>query len=262
MKTTRKEDYIHKSKKLEKEIIKLEKQLNNFPPGRLFCRKNGKWVKWYIKTEEQSVYLKKEELKLAEQLAQKKYISTLLNEYKQEKKAIDYYLKHHCFDVPESYKLLTETTGFKDLLSKFYRPKINKYKDWMNEDYEKNTAFPEFLVHKTTSGNVVRSKSEVLIDMMLCNYKIPFRYECALHIGMTIIYPDFTIKHPKTGNTFYWEHFGRMDDPEYRNKAIKKLQTYSEAGIIPGVNLIMTFETQQHPLNTEIIKKTIEFYLT
>ena len=40
------------------------------------------------------------------------------------------------------------------------------------------------------------------------------------------IYPDFTIRHPMTGETFYWEHFGIMDDSQYCNNALSKLQRY------------------------------------
>lgn len=38
-----------------------------------------------------------------------------------------------------------------------------------------------------------------------------FRYECLLKLGDSAYYPDFTIKHPKTGKTYYWEHFGQKN---------------------------------------------------
>ena len=39
---------------------------------------------------------------------------------------------------------------------------------------------PEHLICKSISGNMVRSKSEMMIDMLLFQHRIPFRYECAL----------------------------------------------------------------------------------
>ena len=78
--------------------------------------------------------------------------------------------------------------------------------------YEKNPKYPEHLIHKTVSGIYVRSKSESMIALQLYTEKIPFRYECALQLGETTLYPDFTILHPKTGEIFYWEHFGMMDE--------------------------------------------------
>ena len=49
-----------------------------------------------------------------------------------------------------------------------------------------------------------------------------------------IVYPDFTFLSPKTGEEIYWEHDGRMDDPEYARKAIKKIETYEKNGIFQG----------------------------
>lgn len=171
-------------------------------------------------------------------------------------------MKYHCFGIPKSHKLLTEAAGYKELLAPFYKTKHTKNDEWMHEDYEKNTAFPEFLIHKTSSGHLVRSKSEAIIDMALTNNNIPFRYECALYIGSKVIYPDFTIKHPATGEIILWEHHGKMDDPEYCQKTFSKLEVYASAGYIPGINLITTYETLQSPLNSEDVKKTIDYYFS
>ena len=43
-------------------------------------------------------------------------------------------------------------------------------------------------MHKGSSGNYVRSKSESMIDMVLYIHKIPFRYECALILGETTLF--------------------------------------------------------------------------
>ena len=83
--------------------------------------------------------------------------------------------------------------------------------EWQSASYEKNPNHPENLKIQSISGNWVRSKSEALIDMILYVNKIPFRYECGLQLGSRLMYPDFTIRHPKTGEFYYWEHFGLMD---------------------------------------------------
>lgn len=132
----------------------------------------------------------------------------------------------------------------------------------MNSTYEKNTNHPENLIYKGISNTLLRSKSEVLIDMLLRSHKIPFRYECALPLGNSIIYPDFTIRHPHTGNFYYWEHFGMMDNPAYIEKATSKLKLYAKHGITPGIQLITTYETQTHPLDPEIVEKFIEYHFT
>lgn len=123
-----------------------------------------------------------------------------------------------------------------------------------------NPKHPEQLSIKTSSGHFVRSKSEALIDMALFSHRIPFRYECALTLGNNTFYPDFTIRHPKTGDTYYWEHFGLMDNSSYCRNVSLKLQQYSLNGIIPSIHLITTYETGEQPLNSELIEKIIDHY--
>ena len=90
--------------------------------------------------------------------------------------------------------------------------------------------------------------------------KIPFRYECALHLDNITLFPDFTIRHPTTGTIFYWEHFGMMDDVYYAKNTSLKLQTYTSYGIIPTLQLITTYETKNHPLSSDFIEKMLHLY--
>lgn len=132
--------------------------------------------------------------------------------------------------------------------------------EWQQQIFLKNEKYPEQLIHNTYSGNMVRSKSEVLIDMVLHENRIPFRYECLLELGDVEVFPDFTIRHPKNGELFYWEHFGMMDNANYSKNAISKLQLYVSNGIIPSIQLITTYETKEKPLNTEMIQKIVDYY--
>ena len=132
--------------------------------------------------------------------------------------------------------------------------------EWMNEPYLKNEFKSEMLVHRTSAGIRVRSKSEAFIVTTLCKYQIPFRYECALEIGGKIIYPDFTIIHPVTGEVFYWEHFGRMDEDDYKQDAIIKINNYLANGIVPNINLITTFETKTSPLCEDLVETLVRYY--
>ena len=85
--------------------------------------------------------------------------------------------------------------------------------------------------------------------MALTQHGISFRYECELMIGKTVFYPDFTILNPNNGLLIYWEHLGMMDEPEYSRKALYKLNKYIEYGLIPGKNLILTFESKENPFS-------------
>ncbi len=69
-------------------------------------------------------------------------------------------------------------------------------------------------IHEALSGDMLRSKSEVIIANMLHDREVPFRYEQPLFAGDgTIRLPDFTISW--AGKTYYWEHLGRLDLTDY-----------------------------------------------
>ena len=168
---------------------------------------------------------------------------------------------HHRIQCVEQKEVsLLNSPAYKELLSPFYQPISQELFEWTNSPYEKNDNYLESLKHKAVSGGYVRSKSEQIIDMVLYKNKIPFRYECALRFGETVFYPDFTIRHPKTGQLFYWEHFGLMDDADYSKKAYSKLQTYTSHGLIPTIQLITTYETKEHPLSIEAVEEIVNYY--
>ena len=73
-----------------------------------------------------------------------------------------------------------------------------------------------------------------------------------------VIYPDFTILNIRTGKIIYWEHAGRMDDPKYANQFVYKINSYMSNGIMPGRDLIFTYETMSNPLNMQNALKLIE----
>ena len=81
--------------RLEKQIKELEQQLERYPEGKLLIARNGKGYKWYQTDGHKQKYLSKKQKNLAEQLAVKKYLSYQIDEMKQEKTAIDFYLRHH-----------------------------------------------------------------------------------------------------------------------------------------------------------------------
>lgn len=79
---------------------------------------------------------------------------------------------------------------------------------------------PENLRYETEQGDLVRSKSEVIIANILYQHRkdILYKYERPLEVMSDgkerNIYPDFTILNIHTGKVTYWEHAGRMDVPE------------------------------------------------
>lgn len=253
------EKALKERERLEKRIFEAKQELKGLPDGKLLVARNGKGYRWYQSDGHTQMYLPRKERALAEQLAIKRYLLSRIKEMEHEKSAIEFYLRHHN-DSSKVEQMINDSSEYRELLRPYFKPVSEVLEEWQNAPYNSNVKYPEQLLHKASSGKMVRSKSELLIDNSLYINRIPFRYECELQLGVTIIYPDFTIRHPKTGEVYYWEHFGRMDDTNYCKNVCSKLQLYTLHGIIPSINLITTYETQKNPLDIGMVNEIIEKY--
>ena len=254
------QNMLRRKEQIRSRIKEIEEQLLNMPEGKLNCAGNGKYCKWYQSDGKKNTYIHKANRNLAEQLAVKKYLLLLKQDLQQESEAIEAYLKKYQSGYGQAERMLEEPSEYQKLLSPYFRTNSQELREWQNTPFEQNTKHQENLIIKTSSGHYVRSKSEALIDTALFRKQIPFRYECALQLGKWTVYPDFTIRHPNTGELYYWEHFGKMDDKEYADQAFVKLQKYNTHGIVPTIQLIMTFETKDNPLSPEKVDNIIEQY--
>jgi len=248
----------NRKNQIELQLIALKRELENLPPGELHFKRNGNYTKWFNHHDGRIEYIPKKQKALAEQLAVRKYKTVLMEELQTEKQAIEAYMKCVERNSLRASDLLKDELCIKPLLDKHFSLHDSDVVTWLHESYERNMAHPEQLIHKTVAGFKVRSKSEALIVSKLYQNHIPFRYECALQLGEIVVYPDFTILHPTTKKIYYYEHFGMMDNSEYAHAAFRKLELYSEHGMIPSINLLATFETRKHPLDYEQVDKLIE----
>ncbi len=244
----------------------LEKKLQEAPEGRIQFREKSESTRFFCyvpqKTEE---YLGKEKETKIKKLAQKKLDQELLKEVLREKIELERVLQR-----------LENTKGPKGLEEVFenFPEKLKPYvsldpvteqeyvQKWLKRiPGEPRNKKPDTLFY-SIKGDLVRSKSEILIADRLYNAGIPYVYERAYepYLGSALIFPDFTILHPKTYEVWYWEHFGMMDDTKYSTEAKKRLEDYSFKDIYPGKNLIITFETSKSPLNTDYIENIIKMF--
>lgn len=246
--------------KTNKEIQELEKEVQRYPRGSLSCLANGKYVKWFQVEKGKRIYIPKKQKQKAISLAKKQILSASLQDLYQDQKSLQSYLQKNENYISKKEKLL-ENPHYQGLLNGQSGNFSKELSEWVQEDYPRNPYAPENLKFRSISGNIVRSKSELMIDQSLFLKEIPYRYECELCFGDVILYPDFTIRHPRNGKILYWEHFGMMDNSSYAQKAFAKLRQYSENGYIPTINLITTFETKDHPLDYEIIQRVMEQHL-
>ncbi|MEZ8095513.1 AAA family ATPase [Photobacterium swingsii] len=84
-------------------------------------------------------------------------------------------------------------------------------------------------VHKSLIGEMLRSKSEVIVADLLFKHDLQPYYEKPLKGKDDSQYlPDFTIQYQ--GETYYWEHLGMLEKPDYLAKWESKQQWYVDNG--------------------------------
>jgi len=158
---------------------------------------------------------------------------------------------------------------------------VRKYRSHKEDDYHK---------FKTLRGDYVGSKSELIIADRLFVRGIPYHYEIAFTpeaevdasrpvydqfgfiagyevIGFSpfdqdTLHPDFYVLNKRTRKAYFWEHLGKMDDPEYCLRNFNRFMRILDAGYVIGEDLIVTHEDKKHPLMTESIDGIIERYLS
>lgn len=101
--------------------------------------------------------------------------------------------------------------------------------------------------HQTRKGDYVRSKSEMTIADLLFERHLEYEYDVPLPDDSGYR-PDFTIR--CHGEDWYWEHWGMMDDADYRAQRDKKVDWYRKH--FPG-RLEETFETGDLTMDAEAI---------
>ena len=246
---------------LRKIVEEARKRLKTAPVGHLRIAKKGNGVEYYYKNAAENNgkrrYMKKSEEQLIKKLAQRDYDMSVVKNAEERMKAIESFLQKY------------ERTSLKVIYQKTnqYRRKIimpvvlsdEEYiKEWLNVAYKGKGFMEEVQEIITEKGERVRSKSEKIIADKLHTLGIPYRYEYPLALDGNIrIYPDFTILKMPMREEVYLEHFGLMDDSNYVEKVMWKLNTYEKNGIYLGVNLFITYETSRNPLNTRTLDKLI-----
>lgn len=240
-------------------------QLKDAPEGTLRISKSKDHIQYYRCTEDNprqnGTYLHKSEEELAHQLAQKVYDEKVLRlvqkRLRQIRRIADEYQDNEIEEI-----FLREQEVRRKLICPVESTWNQQLERWMQEKYE-GKGFKEGapLIY-SDRGERVRSKSEKILADYFYHNNIPYKYEKPLQLtGYGIVYPDFTFLSKRTGKEIYWEHEGRMDDPEYVKTAIKKIETYEDNGIHIGERLILTFETESTVLSRKNIERNVKRYL-
>lgn len=262
------EDILEKIKEkvqADRDLIRRLMQLiDKCPPGRIQISTVKKHPRHYLVSGGRREYLGKDRSELADGLMRKEYYLKLQHTLEEEVKTLEKFILS--YDPRAAIRVYEEMhPERRRAVEPLVMPEALLAQKWFEEGQRKIAAQgngfakpEEFL---TLNGEYVRSKSEKILADTFYHHHILYLYECPLRVGDKTIYPDFTLINLRTGEIYYWEHFGRMDDPEYANEMVQKFRLYERSGIFHGEKLIMTMETSKTPLNIKDVERLIHKYL-
>ena len=146
---------------------------------------------------------------------------------------------------------------FTDLFSDVF---MEEGKDFRPEIVQVGDKFyEERLIHHTIRGEMVRSKSEVIIANCLHYNDLEYEYESVLKLEPgKPLRPDFRVIDGDTGDVWFWEHCGMMTDAKYVKRWEEKKKFYEKNGIKEGKNLIVTYDDENGGLDSAYIDKLIK----
>ncbi len=255
---------LERKHELEKLIREKKKALSNAPDGYLRVLDRKTYAEYYWRKNSSDIngeFIPKKDWNIARGLAQRDYDVKILNLAEKELKIVDKYLGIiSSNDISSVYGKLSDKR--RKLVVPYRTTDEVFIKKWLEQDYEPMGFEKGAAEYYSDNGLRVRSKSEILIANALDKYCIPFRYEYPLMLSKRgTVRPDFTCLNIRTRKEYIWEHFGMMDDEEYAQKNVQKINDYETSGFHAGINMILTFETSLTPINSNIIRAMIENYL-
>ena len=141
---------------------------------------------------------------------------------------------------------------------------------WAMLPYRENTKYLETKTVLAVNGLLARSKSEADYIRLYENEDVLYHYDetfCYLdrteydpNGTLRYISPDFVLLRPD-GTFLFHEHLGRPDDPKYMRENIEKLHAYISLGIMPGIDLMITFERPGGGIDLELSRAMLNSML-
>jgi hypothetical protein len=176
-------------------------------------------------------YIKKNNSRLRCALAQKDYAQKLLHMAENNVCKLDEFIQEYRFNgIMETYDGLSDAR--RKMVIPYELPDEQYVVKWMSHMRKEMTdshlkPVNEELGISTENGELVRSKSEKILADKFREMHIPYQYEQPLYLAdFGYINPDFLLLNVRTRKEYYWEHLGLMDNPEYCDKAVKKIECF------------------------------------
>ncbi|MBQ5441185.1 MAG: hypothetical protein IIU36_02865 [Firmicutes bacterium] len=256
---------LERAEKLKKIAKKCSDYVKTAPEGVLHAYIDRGHPRYHLRASRKggrNRYLGKKDIKFTASLAQRDYCAQVLKVAQEELKRIEALiaaraelLAEDCFEtLSAARKVLVKPVTMTNEEYAIY---------WQSEKYVGKPFRPDDTSEfYSIKGERMRSKSEVIIANILYALGIPYKYEHPLELADgTVIYPDFTILNVRTREVFILEHLGKMGDQKYASDNITRLNMLIMNGFFIGVNLLISMESDEHPLDTKALQTMIEHFL-
>ena len=263
-------DLIEQLRKEETELIIFLEEINKslkksegLPEGRLRISGNGKATQYYLCRPDLGTggkYLCASKQGIVPGIAQRDFDLKAKRMGEKKLKGIHRFLKNYVpKQISDYYNDLC--TARKNMIDPHFITDEMFVEQWLSAPFRTNPMAEGKIFH-SERGEFVRSKSEKILADKFLSLGIPYKYECAVQLpGGKIFYPDFTLLNVRLRKEYILEHLGMIDDEDYCVRAMEKLRSYTQAGILPGKKLLITFESKEVPLDMRQVDLLIQTYL-
>ena len=129
------------------------------------------------------------------------------------------------------------------------RPVMNRayFDSLINDDNKKHPKNP----YNFFNGIYYRSAAEKDIAIFYTELGIPFKYEPSVMLAGLAkpVNPDFVLYIKELDNCKFHEHFGMKESSDYLLTTKVKFSNFANAGLVPGLDVIYTFDTDELPFD-------------
>lgn len=223
-------------------LAKYREEIKGLPEGNMVCCKARDKQSYYLAVDGTRKYLNSKDSKLVDGIKRRHFLKRAIEVLERNISA-----QRKSLQVYHSYEPQIINALLPDVYRSFIAPNVDAI-------YTQNPD--SALIHRTSFGLFVRSKSEALIAEVLHAEEITFEYERPLWLyedgREVLIHPDFTI--PCRDGMIYWEHMGMMGMPKYRTSAKKRFSLFTDNEITIPDKLIITMDTVDGAIDVLAIK--------
>ena len=256
-------DQLRCRKELLQKIVKEKRAaVKKVPPGSMkFVRRKSRTEYYWLEPGSRKyVYLNRDKRYIAEALAQKCYDEKVLKAAKAELKLVTKLIRMYEPNAIDA--AYSQSPKERRCLIRPVRSSDEEFREkWLEqESCMKGFAEgdPEYYTDK---GERVRSKSEIFIANTMCHLGVDYLFEHEIYLeGFGAVHPDFCVLDLKNRRTVIWEHLGKMNDPDYVERNLRRINAYLKNGYVIGETLLLTFESAAQPLDTREVERMVRHY--